>query len=694
MSKENVINIVVLVSGTVDPVNMDPVLRSVSYPSPDFKELDDPTAKKTAQQQTPGVKPPKDLNWYWEENETFRDALRMLRKQYTNLHVFEAHGWTGDNSVQARTISGAYLANRLCGAMNEPAYYSKHLDKKVHFHFIGHSHGGNVINELTRQAAKVWPKQWKIRTITYLSTPFFTQLHQVDTGAFDDDCKIINAFCKYDITQRVIADFSMHPMTGLLKAAGSEEIGCLAACLMKQAGAVPQLFKALKSSVDVSFLKEGADKNSKTWKTLQESLKDGVSWKDVEDVRKAIVEDLKKVDIRGVHYGTAEAKRFYSHVLLLLEQLHQIFMKVRAAITLLRDGFTYEVHRSIHPSKKMTRKVLSPATAAKFIRELDLLEGGLDKTKAAFKNRLNKGRFPIQGLVLDIHVTEFLKPLITFLTVNPKTLEGPLWELLASVLAEQVDVFDNTIATPEKQLAGKVNSKGKAFTLVHVDVTPADHYTQVKGSAAYDAAFNSFVKRLEAIEAQLAGRSLRTARRPLLELLFTLVANLEPVRDLFSPVDADYVRWARTAMTGVIEWKKFWKESSEFELEVLRALSVVMDYVTIIKERSFGRMEVAEADIPLTLRPYYVAKPTTKAVSTPNKPAVEGTSAQVDCGCGNHTPKAAARHAAGDENLLKPMPGSIPYLATVAHSTSRQTLHDGVKTVLKQQLTTLSKTGR
>lgn len=307
---------------------------------------------------------------------------------------------------------------------------------------------------------------------------------------------------------------------------------------------------------------------------------------------------------------------------------------------------------------------------------------------------MSKGRFPIQGLVLDIHVTEFLKPLITFLTVNPKTLEGPLWELLASVLAEQVDVFDNTIATPEKQLAGKVNSKGKAFTLVHVDVTPADHYTQVKGAAAYDVAFNNFVKRLEAIEAQLAGRSLRTARRPLLELLFTLVANLEPVRDLFSPVDTDYVRWGRTAMTGVIAWKKFWKESSEFELEVLRALSVGLDYVTIIKERSFGKMEVAEADIPLTLRAYYVAKPTMKAVSTSNKPAVEGTSAQVDCGCGNHTPKAAPQHAAGEENLLKPMPGSIPYFAMVAHSTSRQMLHDGVKTALKQQLTTLSKTGR
>ncbi|WP_257462630.1 hypothetical protein [Archangium lipolyticum] len=62
---------------------------------------------------------------------------------------------------------------------------------------------------------------------------------------------------------------------------------------------------------------------------------------------------------------------------------------------------------------------------------------------------------------------------------------------------------------------------------------------------------------------------------------------------------------------------------------------------------------------------------------------------QVACDCGKHAPKAPQKVAA--EELLKPMPGSIPYFAMVAHSTSRQTLHDGVKTVLKQQFTTLVK---
>lgn len=681
MPQENVINIVVLVSGTVDPVNMDPVLRSVSYPAPSLVPLEDADAKKA-----------KDKNWYWEENWQFRNELRMLRKQYTNLHIFEAHGWTGDNSVQARTISGAYLANRLCGAEGEPAFYAGYLKKKVHFHFIGHSHGGNVINELTRQAARVWPArcaQWRIRSITYLSTPFFSKLHQVDTSAFDDDCKIINAFCKYDITQRVIADFSMHPMTGLLKAAGSDEIGCIARCLARDMGATPRLFKELVSSLNVSFLKEGT--SSSVWKTLQNNLKDGLDWDDLRGVPDAIVQDMKNLDVRVAHYGTAEARRFYTHVLGLLSRLHDIFTKLRAAIVMLREGFTYEVHKSVHPSKKMIRKVLSPATAAKFLRELDLLEGGLNKTKTAFTNRLSKGRFPALGLVADLHVVEFLKPLITFLSVNPKTLSGPLWDLLASVLGEQVDVFDNTIATPVNQLAGKVNSKGRAFTVVPVEVTRADHYTQVKGAVQYDAVFNTFVKRLEGLEAQLAGKSLRTARQPLMELLFTLVAHLEPVRDLFDfPVDAEYVSWFSTAMKASIKWKRFWKQTSDFELELLRLLTVVLDYAVIFKARTAGKLEVGEAELPPGIKGEYVAKPGVKAAPPAKKPVVEGGAVQVACDCGNHAPKAP-QHEAGEENLLKPMPGSIPYFAMVAHSTSRQTLHEGVKTVLKQQFTTLSK---
>jgi hypothetical protein len=285
--------------------------------------------------------------------------------------------------------------------------------------------------------------------------------------------------------------------------------------------------------------------------------------------------------------------------------------------------------------------------------------------------------------------------LITFLSVDTKTLRGPLWDLLASVLGEQVDVFDNTSATPVNQLAGKVNSKGKGFPLVPVEVTRADHYTQVREAVRYDAAFNKFVKRLETIEVQLAGKDLRTARQPLMELLFTLVAHLEPVRDLFDfPINAEYVGWFSTAMKATIKWKKFWRQTSEFELELLRLLTVALDYAAIIKARNVGKLEVDEAQIPAGIKAMYVAKPAVKdAAQSTRKARAEGASAQVACDCGKHAPKAP-QPAVGEGDPLKPMPGSIPYFAMVAHSTSRHTLHDGVKTVLKQQLTTWSKSGR
>ena len=125
MPQENVINIVVLVSGTVDPVNMDPVLSAPSAtPSPVSFPLEDSDAKqKVAQKSESGSKKAKDDDWYWQENARFRDELRALRKKYRNLHIFKAHGWTGDNSPSNRRIAGAYLADRLCGGNGEKACY-------------------------------------------------------------------------------------------------------------------------------------------------------------------------------------------------------------------------------------------------------------------------------------------------------------------------------------------------------------------------------------------------------------------------------------------------------------------------------------------------------------------------------------------------------------------------------------------
>ncbi|AKJ02352.1 hypothetical protein ATI61_108261 [Archangium gephyra] len=642
MSQEDIPNIVVLVGGTVDPVNANPDSRSNSQAKPGAKH----TAPPRIRYPTPVFQDidAKDENWYWMTNKGFKQALQALRDKYNNLHVFTAHGWTGDNSVQARKGAGAYLANRLCGAMGEPAYYEN--KGKVHFHFIGHSHGGNVINELTRQAAKVWPAQWKIRSITYLSTPFFTQLHQVDSKVFHDDCTIINVTCKYDITQQVIADFSLHPMTGLLKAVGADELGHLLTDMVKDLGPSKDVAQSFFTSINPSILKEGSRWNElHTWKNLT----DGLDWEDLKKLPAALKEDLKQLDIR-VAFKKEEGIRFYSLVHTALSRLLDFFTKLRAAIHQLNQGITYEVHKSVHPSKKQTRQVLSSALAARFLRHLDLLEPGLVKTRAAFAKRLKEQRFPILCVAEDLYVTEFLKPLNDFLQVNPKTLSGPVLELVIQLLVEQVDVFDNTGTTPAPQLLGKMNSKKHHFPIVHVDVSTKDGYSKQKR----DLAFDKFVARLKGIEKRLAGKKLGMAnsKMDLVDLLLTLVAQMEPVRATVThPKYTGYMHAAQAALGGIIAWKLTHAgtliqagltrgKSLDLELQLIRLASIVDTYFSLLKGRSAGQLQ---------------------PVGT-QKPPVQGAA--------------------------NPELGSVPYFAMTAHSTSREDLYPEVKQALEKNLTT------
>ena len=136
--------------------------------------------------------------------------------------MFDAHGWSGDNRAVARDVAGQYLANRLCGAQGEKAYYARWQNKRIHLHFIGHSHGGNVINAATEHMVTLghqWPKAWQVKSITYLSTPFFNQLHQVNEGCFHPRARVLNVTNDYDLTQHMLADFSLKPLPDMTQMA-------------------------------------------------------------------------------------------------------------------------------------------------------------------------------------------------------------------------------------------------------------------------------------------------------------------------------------------------------------------------------------------------------------------------------------------------------------------------------------------
>lgn len=62
-----------------------------------------------------------------------------------------------------------------------------------------------------------FPEHWKIKSITYLSTPFFQKKHQLNHGKLHKDCKIINVHNAYDLTQQLVANFSLVNLEGLMK---------------------------------------------------------------------------------------------------------------------------------------------------------------------------------------------------------------------------------------------------------------------------------------------------------------------------------------------------------------------------------------------------------------------------------------------------------------------------------------------
>jgi hypothetical protein len=576
----DVINLVVMVGGTVDPINSDPKARSASYRNPTVPPPPDPTKNN-------------DSDWYWGDNKLLRDELEELQKKYRNLHLFVAHGWTGDNSPTNRRIAGAYLADRLCGGNGEKAYYKGFLHSEVSIHLIGHSHGGNVINEFTHRAAtsKQWPKQWKIRSITYLSTPFFKRLHPVDTGAFHKDCRVHNVYCKYDLTQRVIADFSLHPLNDVLKQVCASEF-------MEQIAGVKfdtGLLQRAMLSVDVQI-------KGRTWVPDPKLLMDA-----------------------------EEAKKLYDGVLATLKQVHAVFDKAREIVDRFNQGIDYPVPKELDAKLTKHRQVMSDALASKFRLRLDEIERGLDKTEKAFQARRKSGKFPHQGFFEDLHVTAFLQPLVRFLSVDRASLRGPLWDLVYELLKEQVHEFDNTETTPAAQLRGTPF----AARIVDLPITNADRFFG-KGK---DAAFDKFIARLEGIEERLT-ESL--SQHAVMDLLFTLIAQMEPLRTAVS-------KWA-TAMDwyeGMLRSEAWVKSKlgtqTEVDKLVLRFVQMLESYALIFKDRDCGPMEVAD----------------------PNS---------------------------NEEG--EPTVGSLPYFAITAHSTSRKKLYPKVRTALEGQLDTLPRAGR
>ncbi|KPA12315.1 hypothetical protein MHK_007471 [Candidatus Magnetomorum sp. HK-1] len=152
---------------------------------------------------------------YWDEcfiEDIFRLKKKIVNNNKDNVHFnFELYtdfSWTGDNSHVERVMGGKRLAREL-----NRKYSSLWSSNEVFFHLIGHSHGGNVINAFTNEISKgsIFFEKWYVKTIVYLSTPFFKKIEQPDASKLHKSVLIFNIKNKFDLTQRFIADFSIIP---------------------------------------------------------------------------------------------------------------------------------------------------------------------------------------------------------------------------------------------------------------------------------------------------------------------------------------------------------------------------------------------------------------------------------------------------------------------------------------------------
>lgn len=173
---KTIVDVVMFVAGTTDPIN------------------------------TKGLKHEANTKYWQAATDNYWNKIKELKPQYLDLHIEGGFfSWSGDNDTAERIKA----ADRLLDLFVR--LYPGFKKREVHLHLIGHSHGGNVINEFTNLIStdKRFPEPWKIKSITYLSTPFFKKKHQLNHAKIHSNCKIINVHNEYDITQQFVADFSL-----------------------------------------------------------------------------------------------------------------------------------------------------------------------------------------------------------------------------------------------------------------------------------------------------------------------------------------------------------------------------------------------------------------------------------------------------------------------------------------------------
>ena len=405
-TSNKIIDIVMFVAGTTDPINTTGQKHQANTEY--WQAIDEKLKQKTKE----------SLNNFWHK-------IKEIKIQYQNLHIEgEFFSWSGDNDTKERNLA----SERLLDVMLRT--YRFWRNQEVHLHLIGHSHGGNVINQfselitskemiakseiLKKNKFTEFPAPWKIKSITYLSTPFFQKKHQLNHGKLHKNCKIINVHNEYDLTQQLIANFSLLNLEGLL-----------------------QSFSKDKFELGIKTLKN-VDKNAIT--TYLKSF----IWQDFEKKAKKAWKEMANAAL-GMNLITQEFINYINSI---------------------------KINNSNLQNEKTS-----------FV---NLLKNFQQWTFDVYKNYANpSGSYDKSTFVGNLNLTQGLKVINILFAIRSNPKDSYLLSLLASVFAESkgiTDSIDETAWNPKKQT--------KALSIVDVTITDKDPYN----ASHKKSKFSTFLK--------------------------------------------------------------------------------------------------------------------------------------------------------------------------------------------------------
>ncbi len=435
---------------------------------------------------------------YWDP--AFKNAVNLLENPTDTsgpMILMDQHGWSGDNKIEQRLIAGRYLVDMLCGeaplqnGINQ--YVKPYRKRPVFFHLIGHSHGGNVINEMTRRIdamGDLWPEPWKVKSITYLSTPFFNELHQVKATpkVFHEDAEILHLYNEYDLTQRMLADFSLEQLAETIHSIDTsvfeKHINVL----------IPPKESDRFEASDFYFIwpsfEEGKrvyDNYLKVFRAVRGIVEGAIEI--VDKLSKPITHSISKEDAKYLDKKTTPDTRTI------------ISKKVK-------DLLIYDIRKR----KEKKKEGILIKIRNEIDKNINLFED---------RNQLHANgntSYRVANLYKDLQINDLVEILTDFLDVDRKTMlskkENGLVNIIIEIALSNIQAFDNTYVDPSPQFKDSFLSA----KVTALNITDRDPFDKME---PYSDNFKVFMEHINKIETNFPKDNKTNAA----DLLFTLAQN-------------------------------------------------------------------------------------------------------------------------------------------------------------------------